>query len=97
MVMFTDISQVMDLHNHLSSLGLMVGSVSHGIKGLLTGLDGGVYLLNSGFAKENKDQVPFEGHFLHCLFISNFHPFSFHPLFKGLEELREYLSGYEKS
>ena len=29
-------------------LGLMIGSISHGIKGLLTGLDGGMYLVNSG-------------------------------------------------
>jgi len=46
-----------ELQSHLSSLGLMIGSISHGIKGLLTGLDGGMYLLDSGFAKENRDQV----------------------------------------
>jgi len=55
--MSTDIADVLDLQDHLTSLGLMVGSVSHGIKGMLTGLDGGVYLLNSGLAKENRDQV----------------------------------------
>ena len=43
-----------ELQSHLSSLGLMIGSISHGIKGLLTGLDGGMYILNSGIAK--KDQ-----------------------------------------
>ena len=43
-----------ELQSHLSSLGLMIGSISHGIKGLLTGLDGGMYLLDSGFAKENR-------------------------------------------
>ena len=46
-----------ELQSHLSSLGLMIGSISHGIKGLLTGLDGGMYLLDSGFAKGNRDQV----------------------------------------
>ena len=46
-----------ELQSHLSSLGLMIGSISHGIKGLLTGLDGGMYLLNSGFSKKNKDQT----------------------------------------
>ncbi len=46
-----------ELQSRLSSLGLMIGSISHGIKGLLTGLDGGMYLLNSGFAKENREQV----------------------------------------
>jgi len=46
-----------ELQSHLASLGLMIGSISHGIKGLLTGLDGGMYILNSGFAKENQSQV----------------------------------------
>jgi DNA-binding NtrC family response regulator len=51
------VREKMELQSHLSSLGLMVGSISHGIKGLLTGLDGGMYLLNLGFAKDNKDQI----------------------------------------
>jgi len=46
-----------ELQDHLSSLGLMIGSISHGIKGLLTGLDGGMYLVESGFSKENQDQI----------------------------------------
>jgi len=46
-----------ELQDHLSSLGLMIGSISHGIKGLLTGLDGGMYLLDAGFKKENQDQI----------------------------------------
>jgi len=40
------------LQDRLSSLGLMIGSISHGIKGLLTRLDAGLYLLNSGLTKE---------------------------------------------
>jgi len=31
-----------ELQDHLSSLGIMIGSISHGIKGLLTRLDGGI-------------------------------------------------------
>jgi signal transduction histidine kinase len=46
-----------EMKSHLSSLGLMIGSISHGIKGLLTGLDGGMYLLNLGFAKDNSNHV----------------------------------------
>jgi len=46
-----------ELQDHLSSLGLMIGSISHGIKGLLTGLDGGMYLVESGFSKENQEQI----------------------------------------
>jgi len=55
--MATDIHKVMDIKDHLTSLGLMIGSVSHGIKGLLTGLDGGVYLLNSALKKEDQAQA----------------------------------------
>ena len=46
-----------ELQSHLASLGLMIASISHGIKGLLTGLDGGMYILNSGLAKKNQRQV----------------------------------------
>ena len=46
-----------ELQSHLSSLGLMIGSVSHGIKGLLTGLDGGMYMVESGFSKSNAAQI----------------------------------------
>jgi len=45
------------LQDHLSSLGLMIGSISHGLKGLLTGLDGGGYILESGLRKSQMDQV----------------------------------------
>ncbi|MBS0013168.1 MAG: response regulator [Desulfobacterales bacterium] len=57
MIMMTDISHLLDLKDHLASLGLMVGSVSHGIKGLLTGLDGGVYMLNSGFSHNDPEEI----------------------------------------
>lgn len=46
-----------ELQDHLSSLGLMIGSISHGIKGLLTGLDGGMYLLESGLARKDADKI----------------------------------------
>ncbi len=42
-----------ELQDHLSSLGLMIGSISHGIKGLLTGLDGGMYLLEKGLKNQD--------------------------------------------
>ncbi|SLM28059.1 Sensory box histidine kinase and response regulator protein [Desulfamplus magnetovallimortis] len=54
LIMATDISKVLDIQDHLASLGLMIGSVSHGIKGLLTGLDGGVYLLNAALNKDDQ-------------------------------------------
>ena len=46
-----------ELQDHLASLGLMIGSISHGIKGMLTGLDGGVYMVDAGFRRDDLDQV----------------------------------------
>ncbi len=52
-----DITEIRQLQSQLTSIGLLVGSISHGIKGLLTGLDGGIYLVNSGFAKNKPERV----------------------------------------
>lgn len=52
-----DITQIRELQSQLASIGLLVGSISHGIKGLLTGLDGGIYMVNSGFAKERPERI----------------------------------------
>ena len=57
MEMSTNITQIRQLQDHLSSLGLKISSISHGIRSLLTGLDGGVYLVDSGFAKEDSERV----------------------------------------
>jgi signal transduction histidine kinase/FixJ family two-component response regulator len=57
MEMATNVTRTRRLEDQLASLGLMIGSVSHGIKGLLTGLDGGMYLMDSGFKKENQEQI----------------------------------------
>ncbi|MFP4474984.1 MAG: response regulator [Desulfatibacillaceae bacterium] len=57
MVMATRLSEIQELHDHLASLGLMVGSMSHGIKGLLTGLDGGLFVVNSGLEKDDRQRV----------------------------------------
>lgn len=51
------IAEKTQLQDHLSSLGLMIGSISHGLKGLLTGLDGGGYILDSGLKKNQLEQV----------------------------------------
>jgi len=55
--MGVDITQMRRLQSQLTSIGLLVGSISHGIKGLLTGLDGGIYMVNSGFAKDKPERV----------------------------------------
>jgi PAS domain S-box-containing protein len=57
MEMSTDITRVRQLQDQLSSIGLLIGSVSHGIKGLLTGLDAGMYMLNSGYRHEDTAQL----------------------------------------
>jgi signal transduction histidine kinase len=51
------VREKIELQDHLSSLGLMIGSISHGIKGLLTGLDGGIYLVEAGFRRGDLGQV----------------------------------------
>lgn len=55
MEMATDITELTRMQDHLASLGMLIASLSHGIKGLLTALDGGVYKVNAGF--RNCDQV----------------------------------------
>ncbi|MEG1609560.1 MAG: PAS domain-containing sensor histidine kinase, partial [Bilophila sp.] len=49
--MSVDISELRQLQDRLSSLGLLMGSTAHGIKGMLTALDGTVYRIGSGIAK----------------------------------------------
>ena len=46
-----------ELQDHLSSLGLMIGTISHSIKGMLTGLDGGMYMVESGMKKKNEERL----------------------------------------
>ena len=57
MEMGTNITQIRQLQSQLTDLGLVISSISHGIKGLLTGLDGGIYLVNSGMEKKNPDRL----------------------------------------
>jgi signal transduction histidine kinase len=52
-----DITELRRLQPQLASIGLLVGSISHGIKGLLSGLDGGIYLVNTGLEKDRPDRV----------------------------------------
>ena len=57
MEMSTNITELREVQDRLTNLGLLVGSISHGIKGLLNGLDGGIYLMETGFSKDNMDRV----------------------------------------
>ncbi|UCH21073.1 MAG: response regulator [Deltaproteobacteria bacterium] len=57
MELSTNITQIRQLQDHLSSLGLKISSISHGIKSLLAGLDAGMYLVDTGFTKEDQVRV----------------------------------------
>jgi PAS domain S-box-containing protein len=57
MEMSTNITQIRQLQDHLVSLGLMLGSMSHGVKGMLTALDGGIYQLETGLNKKDDARV----------------------------------------
>jgi signal transduction histidine kinase/FixJ family two-component response regulator len=53
----TNITQIRQLQDHLTSLGLMLGSMSHGVKGMLTALDGGIYQLETGLERQDDARV----------------------------------------
>jgi PAS domain S-box-containing protein len=57
MEMSANITEVRELEDRLTQLGLLIGTVSHGLKGMLNGLAGGMYLVDTGFAKDNQDRV----------------------------------------
>jgi PAS domain S-box-containing protein len=57
MEMSTNITELRRLQSQLASLGLVVGTISHGIKGLLNGLGGGIYLMETGFGKDDLERT----------------------------------------
>jgi len=57
MELSTDITEIRKLQDHLTSLGIMLGSMSHGVKGMLTSLDGGIYRLESGLRKNDSQRI----------------------------------------
>jgi signal transduction histidine kinase/FixJ family two-component response regulator len=57
MEMSTDITKSRELQDHLAYLGLHIGSVSHSIKQVLTGMDGGAYLVESGLKKKDNSLI----------------------------------------
>ncbi|NNG01853.1 MAG: response regulator [Desulfobacteraceae bacterium] len=46
-----------ELQDRLASLGLMISSMAHGVKGLLTGLDAGAYLLDTGVRQKDDTRI----------------------------------------
>ena len=55
--MATNITQIRKLESHLTSLGLLLASMSHGVRGILTALDGGIYRLETGLKKGDREQI----------------------------------------
>jgi len=55
--MSLDITELRELQDQLTSIGLLISSISHGIKGLLNGLNGGIYLVNKGIENDNKERL----------------------------------------
>lgn len=55
MELATDISQIRELQGRLTSLGLFIGSISHGVRGMLAALDGGLYRLEKGLQTGDLD------------------------------------------
>jgi signal transduction histidine kinase len=58
MELSTNITQIRRLQENLSALGLMMSSMSHAVKGMLTALDGGIYRMQSGL--KNRDMARLE-------------------------------------
>ena len=57
MEMSADITELRSLQDHLSQLGMLLGSTAHGIKGLLTALDGSIYRMGSGLELGKPERV----------------------------------------
>ena len=54
---FMDITQLREMQGNLSTLGLMVGTISHSLRGCLTGLDAGIYLTETGFYRDRPARI----------------------------------------
>lgn len=55
--MSTDITETRQLQSQLSNLGMMVGQIAHDVKGVLTGLDGGVYMVTTGMGRHDRARL----------------------------------------
>jgi len=53
----TDVTPIRAMQGHLSSLGMMLGSMSHGVKGLLMAIDGGAYRVDKGLQTGDMERV----------------------------------------
>jgi signal transduction histidine kinase len=56
-VVFADTTELRQLQAHLASLGMMLSTISHDLKGSITGLDAGLYLIDTGFYRDKQGRV----------------------------------------
>ncbi len=54
---FMDITRLHKMQLNLSTLGLMIGTISHSLKGCLTGLDASLYLIETGFYRNKPARI----------------------------------------
>ncbi|MBI5590217.1 MAG: PAS domain-containing protein [Deltaproteobacteria bacterium] len=54
---FMDISELRRMQGNLSTLGLMISTISHSLKGCLTGLDASLYLIETGFYRNKPARI----------------------------------------
>jgi PAS domain S-box-containing protein len=54
---FMDVTELHQMKDNLSTLGLMVGTISHSLRGCLSGLDAGLYLIEKGFYRNGPAQI----------------------------------------
>jgi signal transduction histidine kinase len=57
LLVFIDVTQIQALKSNLTFLGLMIASISHSIKGVLSGLDAGVYTLGKAIAGRDENRT----------------------------------------
>lgn len=57
LVIFADVTELRRLQHNLAALGLMLSTVSHDLKGSLTGLDAGLYLMDTGFYRNRPGRI----------------------------------------
>jgi len=54
---FMDITQLRQMQDNLSSIGLMVGTISHSLRSCLTGMEAGLYLAETGFYRNTPARI----------------------------------------
>ena len=57
MEVFTDITEVKKLQRQLALMGRAVAGMAHRIKNILMGLEGGIFVVNTGLETEDRDSI----------------------------------------